>query len=221
MFVGGLLVVACWAPPPARKLQELELFDSAKRPEPVQPPVQPEEEGWYWRFDAVVRAAEPTDKGGKQFRGVKLVEPDGQTWVVTYQPEGWLRVFDGRTVRVTGRVYEPPGQALIRVRHYRIATITVKDRQRGVGPLFGVGPERTLVGRFRQAQGAAGSKSEGETYSTFLAADGTSYLLEGWPEGELEHGPVVEVIAREVEPDLSYRARRDGNYLWIIAIEKL
>ena len=88
------------------------------------------------------------------------------------------------------------------------------------GPLFGVGPELTLAGRFVQAQGPVGSKNEGETYSTFVAADGTSYLLEGWPERQLEHGPAVEVIAREVEPDMSYRAGRGGDYLWIVAIKK-
>lgn len=189
-----------------------------KRVEPV--PAQPEEQHVALNFEAVVRVAAPQRPNGKSFRGVQLERPDGELWVVTYGPEGWLQAFDGRTVLVTGGPYEPSGQALVGAKHFRIATLTVQDPQRGVGPLFGVGPVMTLVGRFVRAQGPVGSKNEGETYSTFLTTDGTSYLLEGWPEGQLEHGPAVEVVARKVEPDLSYRARRGGDYLWIIAVRK-
>lgn len=221
MFVNGLMVVACTAPPPAREVQQPEPPPPTQA-EPVQPPMPQEEQPGQWGFDAVVRAAELRDGGkGMQFRGVRLEQSDGDSWIATYRPEGWLRAFDGRAVHVTGWSTVPTGRALVGAQHFRIATLTVKDRQGGLGPLFAAGPEQTLVGRLSQAQGAVGSKGEGETYPTFQAADGTSYLLGGWPEEPLEYGPAVEVLARKVEPDMSYRARRGGDYLWILEIKKL
>ncbi len=171
--------------------------------------------------EAVVRVAQPTGRNGKQFLGVRLEQADGAQWVVAYGPEGWLRAFDGQTVVVTGSPYEPTGQALAGVEHLRIATLRVKVEQPGAGPLLGVGPEQTLVGRFLRTQGPAGSKNEGLVESTFVARDGNSYLLEGWPEGQIVYDAPVEITARAVEPDMSYRARRGGDYLWVVGVRAL
>lgn len=165
-------------------------------------------------FEAVVRVDEKP--GGKKFQGVWLERADGERWVVAYRPLEWLKLFVGRTVRVTGETYQPFGQAIMAT-HFKIATLAVTDKQGGLGPLLGVGPEVTLAGKFVETKGEVGTKSEGSTWWTFVAADGASYEIEGTLE-EIAAGAAT-VVARKVEPDWSYAARRGADFLWVIEIE--
>jgi hypothetical protein len=182
--------------------------------EQAQPPKEePVDDG----FDAVVRVDEKP--GGKKFQGVWLEREDGERWVVAYRPEAWLRVFEGRTVRVTGETYQPFGQA-INSTHFRVFTLTVKEEKRGIGPLLGVGREQTLRGRFVDAVVPKGAKNEGDTYRTFVADGGAEFMIEEAPEGA-PVGKSVQIVARAVEPDWSYHARRGGDYLWIIKVEEV
>lgn len=218
MFV-AVIVGACGAPPaPVQEPQpaspaKVEAPAAAKeetKPETKEAPVA---EG----FEAVVRVdAKP---GGKKFQGVWLERKDGERWVVAYRPEAWLRRFEGRTVRVTGATYQPFGQA-INATHFKIATLAVAERQGGVGPWFGVGPELTLQGKFVQATGGPGTKAEGSTWWTFVTGAGKTFEVEGSAEEKIEAGVVVQVVARQVEPDMSYVARRGEDALWILKIER-
>lgn len=167
-------------------------------------------------IEAVIRVDEKP--GGKKFQGVWLELANGERWVVAYRPEEWLRGFEGRTVRVTGATYQPFGQA-INATHYRIATLEVSGRQRGMGPWFGVGPELTLTGKFARTTGAPGTKAEGSTWWTFVTSDGAEFEVEGSAVEKLEEGVTVQVVGREVEPDMSYRARRGEDALWVLKVE--
>lgn len=164
-------------------------------------------------FEAVVRVDERP--GGKKFQGVWLERADGERWVAAYRPLGWLRVFDGFKVRVTGGTYEPFGQA-IRATHFHVDTIKIS--MRAEVSLLEVGPETAMTGTFVQVRGEAGSKSAGETWWTFVAADGKTYEIEGVTEGTIAAG-AARVVARVAVPDWSYRARRGGEYLWLVKVE--
>jgi hypothetical protein len=196
------------APDPATPVQGAPAAPVVQAPATKEAPV---DDG----FEAVVRIDEKP--GGKKFQGVWLERPDGERWVVAYRPEEWLRSFEGRTVRVTGETYQPKGQA-ISATHYRVRTLQVADKKGGHGPLFGMGPEQTLRGKFKQKKVPRGAKNEGDLYWTFVAADGADYMLEHIPEGVVD-GAAVEIVARAVEPDWSYMARRGGDYLWVLAVE--
>ncbi len=168
-------------------------------------------------IEAVIRVDEKP--GGKKFQGVWLELANGERWVVAYRPEEWLRGFEGRTVRVTGVTYQPFGQA-INATHYRIATLEVSGRQGGMGPWFAVGPELTLTGTFARTTGAPGTKAEGSTWWMFVTSDGAEFEVEGSAVEKLEEGVAVQVVGRKVEPDMSYRARRGGDALWVLKVEK-
>jgi hypothetical protein len=206
-FVVVGLMGGCAAPPVQEAVQPAPAQEVAK----VETKEAPVVDG----FEAVVRVDEKP--GGKKFQGVWLERADGERWVVAYRPLEWLKLFEGRTVRVTGATYEPFGQA-INATHFKIATLAVTDKQGGLGPLLGVGPELTLAGRFVEAKGEAGTKSEGATWWTFVAADGAAYEIEG-TLAEIAAGAVT-VVARKVEPDGSYAARRGADFLWVIEIKK-
>lgn len=166
-------------------------------------------------FEAVVQVdAEP---GGKKFQGVWLEREGGARWVVAYRPEGWLVGFQGRKVQVTGETYAPEGQA-IAATHFRVETLRVAEAGRGLGPLLAVGPERALVGEFKRRTVSRGAMNEGQQYLTFAAEGGATYLIEG-ASAEVREGVPVRIVARVVEPDWSYTARRGGDYIWVIKVE--
>lgn len=192
---------------------------AAPAPAKIEPPVAqkteaeaPVDDG----FEAVVRVdAKP---GGKKFQGVWLERADGERWVVAYRPEAWLRVFEDQKVRVIGETYEPPGQR-ISATHFRITTLRTVER--GRGPLLAVGPEQTFTGNFKRVAGGAGTKSEGSSWWTFVAADGATHEIEGTPEkAEIVEGKAVTITARRVEPDMSYTARRGAeSWLWVVRVD--
>jgi hypothetical protein len=171
----------------------------------------PSEDATVQEFEAVVRVDERP--GGKKFQGVWLERDGGERWVVAYRPEGWLRAFEGRRVRVTGEVYQPFGQA-IAATHFRVATLRIVGQEPDAH-LVSAGPARALVGEFAERVGAPGTKLEGERYTVFVAG-GTEYLLAGAPE-DARPGARVKIEARAVEPS-PYAAHRGGEHLWVLTV---
>lgn len=163
-------------------------------------------------FEATVRIdAEP---GGKKLQGVWLERDDGERWIAAYRPEAWLVPFDGKRVRVTGARYTPKGQA-VSSEHFRIATLEATGDGLTAG-IVSVGAEVTMKGRFSEVVGEAGTKSEGERWSSFTSAGGESFALANTPEG-LVTGVDVEVVARPAEYS-KYAAHRGGPMIWVISI---
>lgn len=76
------------------------------------------------RTGTIERSSPDPERGGKQFLGAWLVEPDGTRWVVTYAREGPLTELTGRRVEVRGRRCDPLHQALI-ADHLLIDRVTV------------------------------------------------------------------------------------------------
>lgn len=165
-------------------------------------------------FEAVVRFDEKPS--GKKFQGVWLERKDGERYVVAYRPQAWLRGFEGRSVKVTGSTYEPQGQR-ISATHFRIDTLKVE--RRGEGPILEVGPERTLIGNFKSVSGSPGTKAEGSTWWVFVTAEGAEYEVEGAPEKATLKAGAAKIVARVVEPDMSFVARRGGPCVWVLEIE--
>ncbi len=162
-------------------------------------------------FEATVRIdAQPERKG---FQGVWLERADGERLLLEYRPVAWLRPLAGRTVRVTGATYVPPGQAIMAT-HFKVDTLWVLGDPSEV-PFVGFGPETTLSGKFGLTLPPPGAKNDDEWYQTFVTPDGARYLIERAAH-DISDGAQVQVRVRAIEPSPTDAARRGGDWLWVL-----
>lgn len=119
--------------------------------------------------------------------------------------ELWAEFAD-REVIVTGACVGDAGQ-------FRIHSLSVADRTRGMGAYFAVGPEQVLDGDFAIAVAPPGSKAWGSSQRVFDAS-GQRYGVLGATDG-MKPGP-AQLRVRVLEPDMSYHARSLDQDVWII-----
>ena len=159
---------------------------------------------------AIVRIdAQP---GGKKFQGVWLEFADDRKWVVDYRPRELWKPFQDREVLVTGYCWAPKGQA-INAPHFHVEHMTFVKPERGRGPILAIGPEQVLRGAFRESGFPPGSKLAGSTETKFAG-----YGVHGASVALPAAGEAVTVIAREIEPDMSWTAQTGGPKLWILDV---
>ncbi len=150
--------------------------------------------------------------GAKRFQGVWLVVGDRE-YVVDYRAHALWTWFADREVTVTGEPYRPDPEAqAIQSEHFRIATLRVSER--GRGPYLGFGAETWLDGEVASDSAPAGSKLAGSTQSVFRDGVRSLPIVSDVPPPGRCH-----VLARELEPDMTYAARGNGPDLWIVRFE--
>jgi len=148
---------------------------------------------------------------GKKFQGVWLELVDGTRWVVDYRPREVWTWFRDREVFVTGGCYKPTGEA-IGATHFRVDRMRDAAPERGVRPYVAVGPQTVLRGQVVSVNPPPGSKLAFTSEKHFCSDTGATYGVVG---AELPEGETVRVRARELVPDMSYRARSVDRDLWI------
>lgn len=149
-------------------------------------------------FTAVVRVVE--DGGaGKTFRGVMLEREDGARWVVRYGVDALWKAFADERVVVEGERHAPEGQALTAV-HFRVGRFRHAERARGGHPVdyFEVSEPRTLRGRYEDAVGDPGTKSEGVRYVRFVEESGAVWRIDNAPK-DAPRGQLVTIRARVLD----------------------
>jgi hypothetical protein len=167
------------------------------------------------RLDGIVRAHryDPSSQR-KQFLGAKMECRDGTKWVLDYNEQSPFHLFANRRVTVSGHPYEPSGQRLSRsadgqkLGHFRVSIMQIVD----VTPddaFVEIGPKQVLVGRFER-----GTSNTGETKLSFIAEDGSIFMVVNDPAGA-SAGKRVEVRAHQVQLEPS-RVCTAAKYLWII-----
>lgn len=153
--------------------------------------------------------------GAKRFQGVWLVLGD-RTLLLDYRAHVLWTWFADREVTVTGETYWPdPKHQAVQTEHFRLATLRACER--GRGPYLAIGPQTWLDGDVAIARAPAGSKLDGSSQSVFRAA-GRNLPIAG---GEIPPPGPVRVLARELEPDMTYAARGSGPDLWIVDFERV
>jgi hypothetical protein len=170
--------------------------------------------------------AEP---GAKRFQGVWLELSGGARWVIDYRAREVWRSFADRAVLVSGRCYEPKGQA-IRAQHFEVDRMRMADPGRPDVPLLEVGPEARMRGTFAEVAYPEGSKLAGSKDLVFRAESGAEYRVLGAEPGKLAPGQAVAIRAAElerggvtidarpVERNLAYTAGPGGRYLWLLDV---
>lgn len=146
-----------------------------------------------------------------------LEREDGERWVVRYGVDAFWRSFADARVVVEGERYEPEGQALVNV-HFRVGRFRGAEKGRDGRPVdyAEISEERTLRGRFQDAAGAPGTKSEGERFLTFVEDGGRAWRVHGAP-ASAPRGEPVTVRARVVDViQLVSVAGVTGPQLWIV-----
>lgn len=210
VVLGGLLAVSC-APPGASEPPPVPRTHVAPAPANA---------ARHHTFTATAHVGhDDRAPGRKGFRGVMLVKDDGESWVVGYEPDPLWSAFDNARVVVEGEEWTPPGQALA-ARHIRVGAFRHAERRHNGVPVdyTEVGPEQVLRGRFVDAVGEPGTKSEGERFLLFVTEDGRSHAtLHG---GEPPRGRVVTVRARRYDMvQLVSVAAVAGPHLWIVSVD--
>lgn len=159
----------------------------------------------------------------KRFQGVWLELGDsGARWVIDYRARDVWRPFADRAVLVTGRCYEPEGQA-IGAQHFEVERMRFAGSGRPDAPILEVGPETRLRGMFAEITYPAGSKLAGSKDLVFRADDGAEFRLfgevpgaePGAALGKPALGKRVAIDARPVKRNLAYTAGPGGPHLWI------
>jgi hypothetical protein len=176
-------------------------------------PAEPERRGTV-RIDA--------QPGGKRFQGVWLELGGGARWVIDYRARDVWRPFADRAVLVTGRCYEPQGQA-IWAQHFEVTRMRFADPGQPTAPILEVGPEIRLRGAFAEVAYPAGSKLAGTKDLVFRAEGGGEHRLFGavpgaGQPGRFALGEHVAIDARPVERNLAYTAGPGGPHLWILDV---
>jgi hypothetical protein len=162
--------------------------------------------------------------GGKRFQGVWLEFPGGTRWVVDYRPTPLWKPFEDEAVVVTGRTYQPRGQA-INATHFRVARMRLAGTVTGGRPGSAIpgaravpyrafGPEQFLRGTFVEHVWPAGTRREGEAETEFRTDLGVSYGIAG---GDVDAGPAA-IRARVVEIDPAYAATTGGPKLYVLSV---
>jgi hypothetical protein len=187
-----LLLAACWT--------------SEVKPVPA-PRTTPPTEG---ERRAIVRIG--PEPGGTTFQGVWLELAGDKKWVVDYQPRALWKPFQDREVLVSGYCYQPEGQA-VTAPHFHVDRMLFVKPEMGRGPILEIGPEQVLRGAFSERGFAPGSKLAGSTETRF-----ESYGIQGASVDLPEAGKRVLVIAREIQPDMSWTAQTGGPKLWILDV---
>lgn len=197
----GLACAGCWTSAPQSVKTETV--------KPSEPTAAVEELRATVRIDAA--------PSGKKFQGVWL-EFDGQEgkdrrWVIDYRPTEIWAGFADEAVIVTGRRYQPYGQA-INAPHFEVATMRFAGRPSRAVPYRSLGPEQLLRGELIEEVWPAGTKLAGDVEKQFRTDDGAIF---GLANGVTESGKVA-VTAREVEVDLSYAATTGGPKLFVLRV---
>lgn len=165
---------------------------------------------------AIVRIdAQP---GGKRFQGVWLEFAEDTRWVVDYRANELWKPFEDHEVIVTGYCWAPdPRAQSIGATHFHVERMRFLQPKMGRGPLLEIGPEVALRGAFRAQPFPPGSKLAGSSQTKF-DAESESYGLQGASVALPAMGTRVLVIARGVEPDMSWTAQTGGPKLWILDV---
>jgi hypothetical protein len=171
------------------------------------------------RFEGMVRvpAESAANQPGKKFRGAFLEQDDGTRWVLDYRVDSPFHALADRRVRVEGRRYEPPGQALI-MPHLRVTSMKIAKLEGGP-ELVEVHGEEQLTGRFEKFTWEPGTKLAGETTVRFVVDGGGGFFIAHGADAP-PLGKPVTVHAYRVEPS-PFVARPGGPYLWIMRIDAL
>ena len=152
--------------------------------------------------------------GGKKFQGVWLVQDDTSKLLLAYRPYGWLKAFEGETVRVSGERYQPEGQS-IGADHFRVFEIKVSGEV--ASQLWiSAGREVTREGTFSVQSGEPGSKMADDAWMTF-SAGGLSYQLAN--SGDWKPG-AAKVTGRPIERS-PFTAHMPGPTLWVIEADQV
>lgn len=155
-----------------------------------------------------IEAAAPT----KRFQGVWLVFADGQRWVVDYRPRALWRGFADREVIVTGRCYEPSGEAMM-APHFEIDHLRFASAPSKASPYIEVGPEQVLDGELAEFAWPANTKLAGTRSQRLRVGPDKEYELANEIERPL--GP-IKVNARAVTRSPAYTASTSLDLLWIL-----
>lgn len=153
----------------------------------------------------------------KRFQGVWLELDGGARWLIDYRTNEMWRAFEDRAVLVTGRCYEPAGQA-IGATHFEVERMRFADGRRPDAPILALGPETRMRGVFAELAYPAGSKLAGETYLVFRDDGGVEHRPFGAERGRLRLGERVAIDARPVERNLAYTAGPGGPHLWLLHV---
>ncbi len=161
------------------------------------------------RIEGVVRASSyARDAPGKQFLGAIIECSDGTEWVIDYDEQSPFHAFAGRRVLVSGEPYEPTGQQLGGIGHFRVSTM----RLVGAAPdaqLVEVGAPQKLSGRFER-----GTSVSQQSSLYFVTENGDTFLVFNDP-ARATLGRNVDVWAYPVQPPPSI-PRPPEEYLWVI-----
>lgn len=154
--------------------------------------------------------AEP---GGKRFQGVWLREENGKSWLVAYRKREPWTWFEGQQVEVSGRPYSPdPRAQQILADHIHVVSLRLTEQaiEAGADPI-GLGPSTEMTGTFTQHTGKAGSKIEGQTWTTFeVEGQGMPYQVRNADGREGEQTIRARVVSRS-----PYVARMGGDEIWV------
>lgn len=214
LVVGIVTTMAACQPSTPRPADgDRDAPSSSVRPDEPAPAAEPEGAQAPERFEATLRI--DPEPGAKQFQGVWVERDDGQRWVVDYRARGWWMPFDGRRVRVSGRRYEPRGEA-ITATHFRVHELAlVAPKGEPIAILTEVHEEQELEGVFEVETWPAGTKLAGERDLVFVATGGERYRLANDPGSTIEDGRSVRIVAREVVMS-PFVAHVGGRHLWLI-----
>ncbi len=177
-------------------------------PAPAETPAPPEA-----ALDFIATLTIDEQPGGKRFQGVWLAQEGGTRWLVAYRKREPWTWFEGKRVHVTGERFVPdPMTQHIMADHITVTSLELlKDEVEDGADPIGIGPVVEMTGVFAKHTGEAGSKIEGQTWTTFTV-EGEAMPYQA-PGVDLEGERTVRVRVVKRSP---YVARMGGDEVWVV-----